>query len=101
MSKKDKPVKPIKPEKPIKYPPGKKPLKYWRPPKAEKLERYRDPETDVIIELDRRNKHKTIIIEGPAPAPGQHAVFASPSMPFSEICKPIRDIDYKKLVKIE
>lgn len=87
--------------KKVKVPPGKKPLKYWKPPKAEKPERYKDPETDVIIELDRRNKHKRIIIEGPAPAPGQHMVFASPSMPFSEICKPIDDIDTDKLEKLE
>lgn len=90
-----------KPEKPIKYPPGKKPLKYWKPPKAEKPERYRDPHSGVIIEIDRRNKHKRIIIEGPAPSPGQHIVFASPSMPFSEICKPIDDIDLDKLEKLE
>lgn len=88
-------------DKTLKYKPGKKPFKYWRPPKAEKPERYRDPETGVIIELDRRNKHKTIIIEGPAPDPGQHAVLAVPSMPFSEICKPIHEIDVKKLEKLE
>ena len=98
MPKKDKPVKP---EKKIKYKPGKKPFIYWRPPKAEKLERYRDPETDVIIELDRKNRHKTIIIEGPAPAPGQFMAFAVPSMPFSEISKPINDIDTDKLEKLE
>lgn len=98
MPKKDKPVKP---EKKIKYPPGKKPLKYWKPPKAEKLERYRDPETGVIIELDRKNKHKTIIIEGPAPEPGLHMAFAVPGMPFSEIGKPINDIDTDKLEKLE
>ncbi len=107
MPKKDKPVKPDKPEKPemkpekVKYKPGKKPFIYWRPPKAEKLERYRDPETGVIIELDRKNKHKTIIIEGPAPEPGQYIAFAVPSMPFSEISKPINDIDTDKLEKLE
>lgn len=91
----------VKKPKKDKYPPGKKPLNYWKPPKAEKLERFRDPETDVIIELDRKNKHKTIIIEGPAPAPGQHMAFAVPSMPFSEICKPINEIDTEKLEKLE
>ena len=104
MPKKDKPVKPDTPEKlekPIKYSPGKKPLKYWKPPKAEKLERFKDPETDVIIELDRKNKHKTIIVEGPAPAPGFRVVLAVPSMPFSEISKPIHEIDVKKLEKLE
>ena len=118
MPKKDKPVKPDKPEKPdvkpvkpdvkpvkpeklIKYPPGKKPLKYWKPPKAEKLERFRDPDTDVIIELDRKNKHKTIIVEGLAPAPGFRVILAVPSMPFSEISKPIHEIDVKKLKKLD
>ncbi|MBA7612107.1 hypothetical protein ES703_19341 [subsurface metagenome] len=90
-----------KKDKKIKYKPGKKPFTYWRPPKAENPERYRDPETDVIIEIDRRNKHKTIIIEGPAPAPGQHLAFAVPSFPYSEISKPIDDIDTDKLEKLE
>ena len=105
MSKNEKikPEKPDKPEKPVKvkYPPGKKPLVYWRPPKAKKLERYRDPETDVIIEFDMENRHKTIIIEGPAPSPGEHIVFASPSMPFSEVGKPIHEVDTDKLEKVE
>jgi len=103
VPKKDKKDKPDKPEKlvKVKYPPGKKPLKYWRPPKPRKLERYREPDSGVIIELDRMNKHKTIIIEGPAPAPGHHAVLAVPSMPLSEISKPIHKIDIKKLEKLE
>ena len=88
-------------EKKVKYKPGKKPFKYWRPPTPRRLERYRDPETGVIIELDRQHKHKTIIVEGLAPAPGRHAVLAVPSMPLSEICKPIHEIDTKKLDKLE
>lgn len=106
MSKKDKLNKPEKPDEavtPVKavYPPGKRPLVFWRPPKAKKLERYRDPETNAIIELDKENRHKTIILQGPAPNPGQHIVFASPSIPFSQICKPINEIDTEKLEKLE
>jgi len=90
-----------KKDKKIKYKPGKKPFIYWRPPKARKLERYREPETGVIIELDREHKHKTIIIEGLAPDPGRHVAFCVPSMPGSEIGKPIHEIDVKKLERIE
>ena len=105
MSKKEK-VEPVKPDKPVEtikveYEPGKQPLVYWMPPKAKKLERYRDPETDAIIELDMENRHKTVIIQGPAPRPGQHIVFANPSIPFSEIGKPIHEINTDKLEKLE